>query len=232
MLSTLRPFDAADLPEGESLRTGLRSALPVTKDESLEAALLARSAQIEAAQPPPFRSILEEAAEKRSEVEFAYFALGEGVKKTRRVEPRAVMLHSGRWYLVGWNVEKEAQHLYRLDRMSEVRLTGRTFDAHKGPSLERYALDHLYVPSGAEQDVVVRFAPRIADVVMRDWPDESERHEDGTVTVRVRRGGRNFLIAWVLGYGGDAENIGAGALRAGVAERGARLRGLYATDPA
>jgi proteasome accessory factor C len=228
LLAALRPLEAAGLPELVSLREKLQKALPLGTDEALEAALLARSARIEAGAPPAFRAQLEEAARSRQEVELVYFALADGQQKARRVQPRTLLLNGGRWYLAAWSVEKGEEHLYRLDRISEVRLTGQRFAAHRGPPLERYALDQLYIPGGQEQDVVVRFSARIAQAALRDWPETAEQHPDGSVTVRAHLAGENYLISWVLGYGGEAELVEPTALRERLGERVARLRELYA----
>lgn len=232
MLAALRPLEKAGILEVESARAKLQKALPAAEDGSIEALLLSRAARIEAAEPPPFRALLEAAAEEKRELEITYFALADGAEKTHCVEPRAVLLHGGRWYLAAWNPEKGEEHLYRLDRMSGLRATGRNFAAHKGPPLDRYALDHLYVPSGAEEDVEVRFSKEVADSVLRDWAGIAERQADGTVIVRTRLAGDHYALAWVLGYGGEAEVLRPLRLREQLGERLARLRALYGSPPA
>ncbi len=231
MLAALRPLENAGIDAVQAAMSRLREALPAKEDESLEAALLARAARIEASEPPPFRALLEDAIAQRREVEVEYYAINTGERSTRRLEPRSILLHGGRWYLVAWNTEKGEQHLYRLDRMIQVRTTDRCFDDHKGPPLERYQLDHLYIPSGQEQDVEVRFSAQVADAVLRDWPEAAERNADGTVTVRAHLTHDHFLLAWVLGYGGEAEIVEPASARAQLAERVSQLRALYEAPP-
>ncbi len=227
LLAALRPLQDTGLSEVDAVAHKLRAALPAQDGGELEAALLQKAARVEAQDAPAFRPELEEAISLRAEVEVDYFALSSGEKGTRTLWPRTLLLHGGHWYLAAWNPQKEEEHLYRLDRMSGVRRTGRTFEAHPGPSTERYALDQLYLPSGQEQDVLVRFSRRIGHVAETHWPETAERNADGTVTVRAHLGGDHFLLAWVLGYGGEVEVLEPASLRVRLGEQVAALQALY-----
>lgn len=228
MLAALTPLEDSGLEEVSSLLAKLREAIPASPEGAEEAAVLERLARLEVNAAPAFLAQLEEAVERREEVEIEYFSWGTGERSWRRLEPRTLLLNGGRWYLAAWNPERSQEQLYRLDRMSEVRLTGRPFDAHQGPPTDRYALDHLYVPSGHEQDVEVRFSPRVAHIAETRWPETAERNGDGSVTVRAHLGGDHFLLSWVLGHGGEVELIAPEAVREKLAERVGALQSLYA----
>ncbi len=45
----------------------------------------------------------------------------------RRVEPHHVLFAAGRWYLVGWNLDRDAWRVYRIDRMVPGVPTGPRF---------------------------------------------------------------------------------------------------------
>jgi proteasome accessory factor C len=231
LIAALGPLRGCGVEAVESLVEKLRSAMPPLPDQQLEATLLARAAAIEAAKPPPFRDQLLDAIDKQLEVEIDYYARGTGEAAPRRVEPRAILLHGGRWYLAAWNPEKQGEHLYRLDRMSAVRVGTRRFGEHKGPPLERYDLDHLYIPSGDEQDVEIRFSNRVAATVLQDWGETAQQNPDGSVTVRAHLAGPNYLVSWALGYGGDAEIVAPPSLRKRFTERVEELRAVYGRRP-
>lgn len=58
-------------------------------------------------------------------VAFDYRASGAGEPSRRRVEPWGVLSRSGRWYLVGFDSDREAPRVFRLSRIiGEVRVTG------------------------------------------------------------------------------------------------------------
>jgi len=155
--------------------------------------------------PGPAADSLEEAIERRLEVEIDYRAEVTGNAALRVVEPRTIFHHEGHWYLAAWSVARGEEHLYRLDRIASVRAGTRTFGEHKGPPLERYRRRHLYFESGAEREVKVRFRGASASAALEQWSDRAVRNPDGTVTVSARVTPGNFLLGWVLGHGGEAD---------------------------
>ncbi|BDG08609.1 helix-turn-helix transcriptional regulator [Anaeromyxobacter paludicola] len=233
LLAALKPLAGAGIGPVESAAQKLSAAMPALQEDELELRLLHRTTAIEVPPPPGFRELLLEAVEKRLVVEVDYFALAEGEAAHKRLEPHAVLLNGGRWYLSAWNPEKSAEHLYRLDRMSAVRVGTRCFGEHKGPPIERYdGLEHLYIPSGAERDVAVRFTGGAAPLALQTWGESAVKSDDGSVSVRVYLAGLNYIASWVLGYGGEAEVMGPAAPREALAKRVAELRGVYSTSQA
>jgi predicted DNA-binding transcriptional regulator YafY len=108
-----------------------------------------------------------------------------------------------------------------------VRTGTRVFGEHKGPPLERYDKDHLYIPSGAEQEVEIRFSEKLAPLVLDQWPESATRGPDGSLMVRTLLPPGNYLLSWVLGYGGNAEVAGPPELRGRLAERVSVLAAMY-----
>ncbi len=69
------------------------------------------------------------------------YAGADGAATTRLVEPhRHLHLHQ-RWYLLGWDVDKRDWRTFRLDRLAELRVTGRTFSPRPLPA--GTGVDHL-----------------------------------------------------------------------------------------
>jgi proteasome accessory factor C len=203
LVAALRPFEKGGGPPVSSAIRKLRRAVPdplrATADD------LARGTDFPVGPPGPAAAELERAIDGRLEAELDYRAEVSGSEAVRTVEPRAIFHQEGHWYLAAWNVAKAEEHLFRLDRVVAVRVGTRVFGEHKGPPLERYRRRHLYLESGAEREVRVRFRGASADAACEQWPDRSVRNADGTVTVTARLTPGNFLLGWVLGHGGDAE---------------------------
>ncbi len=203
LLAALRPFERGGGATVASAIRKLRRAVPeplrATADE------LARGTDFPVGPPGPAAEALERAIDGRREAEIDYRAEVTGTAAARVVEPRVVFHQDGHWYLAAWNVAKAAEHLFRLDRIASVRVGERVFGEHKGPPLERYRRRHLYLESGAEREVKVRFRGAAAGAAREQWPERTVRNGDGTVTVTARLTPGNFLLGWVLGYGGDAE---------------------------
>ena len=178
LLAALAPFQKdAGKPARDAARK-LRRAIP----EPLrpEADRLAAGLDVVSEPPGPWAGALREAIEKRVETTLEYRAVADAAAEKRVVEPRLLFQRDGQWYLAAWNVAKEAEHLFRLDRIVSVELGTRVFGEHKGPPVARYAKRSLYFESGAEREVTLRFrARRPARARAVRVPGARERGRDG-----------------------------------------------------
>ena len=78
------------------------------------------------ADEPAFEPLWD-AVGKRRQVSFPYRRAHETEPTTRRVQPWGLARSSGRWYLVGFDVDRGAERVFRLSRITgPVRATGRS----------------------------------------------------------------------------------------------------------
>lgn len=225
LMAALRPFEKdGGTPVAVALRK-LRRAVPEPFRKRAEE--LARSVDFQVAPPGRWADALARAIERRVEVTVEYRALASGAVRRRTLEPRLVFHQGGHWYLAAWNVDKEAEHLYRLDRIVSVAVGARGFGEHKGPPLERYRTRHLYFQSGGEREVAVVFRGAAASGVREQWSSWARSGPDGSVTVTTRVTPGNYLVGWVLGYGGWAWIESPAEARVLLAARVADLLKLY-----
>lgn len=146
---------------------------------------------------PEALGILTRAVEERHELEFDYAARGSTAAERRRVEPVEVFNHRGQWYLYGWDLTRGSERLFRLDRMTDIRRTDRTFSPRAMPPAR--------VPDPAERGSVrVRFTAQAAPYLRERFGGEARELTDGGVEVKVA-GEERWLIQWVLSFGGEAE---------------------------
>lgn len=227
LMAALRPFEEGGGPPVAAALRKLRRAVPEPFRRSAEE--LARSLDFQATPPGPWADPLERAIERRLEVAVEYRDLASGAVRRRALEPRLLFHHGGHWYLSAWDVEKRAEHLYRLDRVASVEVGTRAFGEHKGPPLERYRTRHLYFQSGGEREVKVRFRGGAATGALEQWAPRAATNPDGSVTLTARLAPGNYLVGWVLGYGGQAEIESPPETRALLAKRVAELARLYAS---
>jgi len=226
LLAALRPFEKN---AGRSAAAAARKLLRAVPEPFRETALgLSRAMDFQVGPPGEWADSLAEAIERRLEVDLEYRAVASGTIAARTLEPRAVFHKDGHWYLAAWDVAKGEEHLYRLDRIASVIIGTRCFGEHKGPPLDRFRTRQLYFQSGSERDVTVRFTGEGAALALEQWPDRATRDGDGSVTVRARLAPGNFLLGWVLGWGGQAEVAGPPDVRAQLAARVAELARMYA----
>ena len=226
LLAAMRPFEKGG---GRAVAAAVRKLRRAVPDPFRKKAdRLARAVDFQVDPPGPWANSLLEAIERRLETVIEYRAEATGDIKARTVEPRVLFHQDGHWYLAAWNVEKAAEHLFRLDRIGSAVVGTRVFGDHKGPPLDRYKTRHLYFQSGDEREVKVRFHGGAAEQARERWPERSVRNGDGTATLTARVAPGNFLLGWVLGYGDQAEVESPPEVRAALAARVAELEKVYA----
>jgi proteasome accessory factor C len=225
LLAALAPFEKdAGKPARDAARK-LRKAIP----EPLrpEADRLASGLDVVSEPPGPWAGALREAIEKRVETTLEYRAVADAAAQQRVVEPRLLFHREGEWYLAAWNVAKQAEHLFRFDRIVTVELGTRVFGEHKGPPVARYAKRSLYFESGAEREVTLRFRGSAARLAQERYGTRARQNADGTVSVTTKVTPGNYLLGVVLGYGGDATIEGPPDVVAQMRSRVEELQQLY-----
>ncbi len=174
-------------------------------------------------------SSLRAAAESRHEVKFAYDKEGRGEQEQRTLEPQGVIDHGGRWYVVGRDVDKNAERIFRIDRVREVLQTGRSF-ADPGPlDAARFQRTELFFPSGAETAVAIRFSPSAAAWALSRWGARATRLEGGAVEISIESASNAYAVQLTLSFAGEAEIIAPPAARAALRDEVARALSRYRT---
>jgi predicted DNA-binding transcriptional regulator YafY len=69
---------------------------------------------------------------------FAYRSR-DGTDSRREVEPRSVVNHGRRWYLVAWDRQRHDWRTFRIDRLGQPASTGRRFTARQLPAKDAIA---------------------------------------------------------------------------------------------
>jgi proteasome accessory factor B len=65
----------------------------------------------------PSFDVFWEATQERTPVVFDYIRSGDTKRRTRHLEPWGVARYSGRWYVVGFDVDRQAERIFRLSRV-------------------------------------------------------------------------------------------------------------------
>lgn len=167
-------------------------------------------------------------------VEFDYDARAyEGAMGRRRVRPYLIepsALTRG-LYLVGHDEERDATRTFKIERISDVSLTPRTFtppEAYRAGSALAAAWD--VIGDQPAMDVVLRFSPAVASrVAEARWhrTQTTEAQPDGSLIWRARVAGPFEIAIWILGWGDDVEVLEPPELRERVAAQLQRAAVLY-----
>jgi proteasome accessory factor C len=224
LYAALAPFADRAGPAVRSARAKIRKAVPDALRADMEE--LARAVDVPVEPPGEWASSLDEAIDRRVEVTVEYRAESTGTIGRKVLEPRALFPQDAHWYLAAWNVEKGAEHLYRLDRVVSVVLGDRAFGEHRGPPLSRFR-GKAYMTSGGERTVRVRFNGVAAGIAKERWPETAAEAPDGSVVVETQQVPGPYLHGWVLGYGGQAEVVSPPDVRRAFFERVEALKAVY-----
>src|SRR6266540_658782 len=182
----------------------------------------------------PLVAALLEAVTNRKRIAFTYQPPGRGPAE-RRLQPYALVHRRGTWYVVGHDLDRDAQRSFRLSRIrSDVRKLRPTA---RGPDFEvpegfdpGQALPTAGEHGEAEIALVKagRAAARMAE--LRGAEPVEPVAPDGRVTLKLPVVDRGGFLAWALGN--DVEVVEPTELRAEVLRRLARLEALVGDAPA
>lgn len=90
----------------------------------------------------------------------------------RHVEPHHVVPLARRWYLVAWDLDRDAWRTFRLDRITQPRATGRGFDSRTLPAPDpaTYVKRSIAsIPTAYHVDVVVAAPLQAVQEVLGRW---------------------------------------------------------------
>lgn len=137
----------------------------------------------------------------RRPLSFTYYGSA-GEKSRRTVEPARLVFKSGCWYLSAFCQKRQDWRIFRLVRMEELTLAEGTCPPRRPP-------ERLEPPPPAgyrEADLRLRFEPSAAWRV-RDYfhPSQIAREPDGHLLVRCNFPEDQWLLSFLLSFGGQLE---------------------------
>lgn len=166
------------------------------------------SVQIAAAGNTAIAGTMQEAIAERRTVSFTY---GE---RERVLEPGRLSFVRGRWYVSGFDQSREAERVFRLDRIAgDIALgapDGFVATPARGPQVTRtWELGDEEPVDG----VVQIEAPVVSWAKVQLNPDEIAEQSDGSIIATVEVRNTAMFRDWVLGFHDNAVVLGPPALR-------------------
>jgi proteasome accessory factor C len=149
-------------------------------------------------------------------VRFTYRGRSDVAPVERTVEPWALELSEGAWYLHALDVEADAARIFRLDRASALHAT----DEPCGSVAPEQLASPVYEPREEDLHVELLLAPSahwLLDAVTVESTEPSG--EDGSLMVRLRTGSPEWLARLLLMAGGGGEVLQPVELRERVRSR-------------
>ena len=162
------------------------------------------------------------AAADRTRVEIEYYSATRDEVTRRRIDPEHVFSAIGNWYVVAWDHHADAERLFRVDRIRDIRATDERFEPRglAGPGRELY--------TGSEDDIPVRLALGPGARWVAEYYVVSDQLErDGRLEVTLPTKDLAWVAKLVLRLGGEAEVLEPEELRARTRELADRVLEAY-----
>ncbi len=228
----------ADLPAfplAGAARSALRKITFDLDPEGLGEARVLFAVPPETARAAEHTRSLSDALRRRKTVTFTYHGIHRGEATQRRVQPYGLLFQHSHWYLMGWDGNRQAERIFRVDRMEGVEVNPERpntpdFEAPEGDPLARYRKREAWELGEAEDALTARVRFRFPSSL---WAERNgygtlvrDEGEEGSVREFEVRQSHAFL-RWVLSLAGEAEVASPPGLRAGLTLMAQQVAALY-----
>lgn len=160
---------------------------------------------------PKELTVIKQALEDRYRLHLVYQSQSKDEVTERDVDPWALLLSEGRWYLVGYCHRVNDERIFRLDRMREVTQTAVKSEIPDDFDLSQYS--SVYFESPQSTEVTLDLAPR-ANWVCDYYPLVSQDTlDDGWIRIKLKAGGMAWLERLLLRLGPEARVVEPEALK-------------------
>jgi proteasome accessory factor B len=216
----------------EKLAGGLRDKVSFTPTESLQSVSF-HHLGLGKADMKIFDK-LSHALHESLEVEFAYLKPKAREAERRHVRPYHLANRENFWYLVGYDLDRDALRHFAVSRMQSIAVTIRKFERPADFSPEKHFGKSFgaFVGTG-DFKVVIRFSADAAHRVKeRFWHESQETRElpDGGIELTLQVDDLDEVVRWVVTWGDQARAIAPKELVARVRTLVNRLTKHYRAD--
>jgi len=181
---------------------------------------------------------LSDALLRRKTVEFTYRGIQRDQVTKRGVRPYGLLFKHSHWYLVGWDETREAERIFRVDRMEEVRMNPSSpatpdYEMPEEPVLERYRNREAWELGEAEEtmEALVRFRfPTSLWAARNEYGEAVEQTPGGDTLRRFQIRQPEPFLRWILSLGGEGTIEAPGALAEALEQLARQVADLYRED--
>lgn len=169
--------------------------------------------------------LIDEAIEEDRKITFYYnkFDIDKKLKRTSRntVSPYQMILHNQRYYLMGFNDKWQGMRFYRLDRITDVKLTDepsvpvRNVEGYEnGIDYSAIANERPYMYADKPERITLKCPSFLIDQII-DWFgfDITVEQIDGEYIAVKVKSSPSAMVYWALQYGDNAEVIAPESVR-------------------
>jgi len=174
----------------------------------------------------------------RKRVTFQYHGMGRDQVSQRRVHPWGLLFQHSRWYLVGWDLDRDAERMFRVDRMESVTANAQMpntpdYELPEGPILEQYRNREAWELGEPDETVQARARFRFPTSL---WAQRNrygrlvEESPDGAAVREFQVREPHAFLRWILSLEGEADIQSPPELREGLRAMAREVAALYEKD--
>lgn len=168
--------------------------------------------------------ILKNAIINHQIVEFKYVN-SRGEQAKRKACPLKLLFKSQDWYLHAYCQIKLAYRFFKLKRIDQLVLLDQIFDTNLLPDL---TIDNKADKSPPMIDMTIHFCAQIAYRVYDEFPLKNiVTQQDGSLIVSIATPDGDWLLQYLLSYGGNAKVIAPQSLKDALKQQAMMIVDLY-----
>ncbi len=165
--------------------------------------------------------IIKKAISDRKLIEFDYY-YSKGETK-RRIEPYFIQFKWTSWYVFGWCLEREDFRLFKLNRLWGLTFTDIGFNPRE-ITCEAIEKDVL---TPEPYNLKLMFDKSIRFRLIEDWGLNCYTETDEGLLLEINYTNRDFIISWVLGFGGKVTVLEPEDFRNEIVQTAKKILALY-----
>lgn len=170
----------------------------------------------------PKIELIRSAIDSKMELAFYYFA--PGGEDERCIEPYYLIFRWSSWYVWGWCTKREDFRLFKLNRMENLHLTGKSFDKRQA-AIPDLGNERIF-PGGIR--VKALFEPDCKWRLVEEFGIDSFcEQENGQLLFQADYTDKENLITWLLSFRDQAELLEPEEIRAELKESIANMMKKY-----
>jgi len=181
---------------------------------------------------------LSDALLRRKKVAFSYHGIHRNEETEREVRPYGLLFKHSHWYLVGWDETRDAERIFRVDRMEKVQVNTAVpatpdYEMPAEPVLASYRDREAWELGEAEDTVqaLVRFRfPASLWAERNDYGEKVGEADDGGTLRRFEVRQPDAFIRWILSQEGEAVIESPPALQKALRTMAKQVANLYRRD--
>jgi proteasome accessory factor B len=181
---------------------------------------------------------LSDALLRRKKVTFSYYGIERNKVTEREVRPYGLLFKHSHWYLVGWDETRDAERIFRVDRMETVQVNPSApatpdYEMPAKPVLEAYRNQEAWELGEADDMVraLVRFQfPASLWAARNGYGEQVEQEPDGSTIRRFEVRQPNPFLRWILSQEGEAVIVSPPALQQALRTLAKQVADLYQGD--